>query len=432
MSEKVYRDPVHDMIRIKTDTDEGELLSRLIDTAEFQRLRRIKQLGLAHYTYPGAEHSRFTHSLGAMHLACRILDKLSAKYLIPEEDQLIVKCAALLHDIGHGAFSHVLEAILNFHHEDFTVATILSAETEIGQKMREFSTDLPEKVASAVRGHFKPKVLAQLISSQLDVDRMDYLLRDSYMTGVKYGVYDLEWIIESLEIDDENDRIYISAKGIHAVEDYLQARHYMFKQVYFHQNLRSAEAVLRSLFRRALDLMQQDEPVWCAPETPFERILKGERLSLIEHLQIDDSDMLFHVKKWQFSEDKILSDLAKRFINRRFFKSLNLDMDEELKAELLDMARREVKKAGFDEKYYFVEDKAGDMPYYPYTETRESKNAIFVEVGYSNPQIKEISEVSPAVRGLQKAYEIHRVCFPPEVKDSIECLYKNESKTRSA
>ena len=304
MSEKIYRDSVHNIIRLKTDTDEGKLLVRLIDTAEFQRLRRIKQLGLAHFAYQAAEHSRFTHSIGALHLATRILAKLELCYEISDESKTAVRCAALLHDIGHGAFSHVIETILNFHHEEFTIEAVLSNETEVGQVLKEFSADLPESVASIIRGDFRPAALAGLVSSQLDVDRMDYLLRDSLMTGAKYGIYDLEWIIKSLEIDEENDRLYVSARGIYATEDYLQARYYMFRQVYFHRTLRAAETVLRSLIKRALDIFADGKDVWFAANTPFEKILKGEKLSLKEHLDLDDSDVMFHIKQWQSADDK--------------------------------------------------------------------------------------------------------------------------------
>src|SRR6478672_5001997 len=131
MSERIYRDPVHNIIRLVTSTDEGELMMRLIDTPEFQRLRRIKQLGLGLYTYQGAEHSRFTHSLGAFHLMTRVLDRLSESYEVRKEDRTAVRAAALLHDIGHGSFSHVMEKVLNFHHELWTVQVILSHDTEI-------------------------------------------------------------------------------------------------------------------------------------------------------------------------------------------------------------------------------------------------------------------------------------------------------------
>ncbi|MBA3785143.1 MAG: HD domain-containing protein [Acidobacteria bacterium] len=424
LSEKIYRDSVHNIIRLKTDSSEGKLLARLIDTAEFQRLRRIKQLGLALFAYQSAEHSRFTHSLGALHLATRTLDKLKTKYEISNEAQIAVRVAALLHDIGHGAFSHVIETILGFHHEQFTIEAVLSNETEVGQILREFSNDLPENVASIIRGDFRPMALAQLVSSQLDVDRMDYLLRDSLMTGAKYGIYDVEWIIKSLEIDEENDRLYVAARGIYAVEDYLQARYYMFRQVYFHRTLRAAEAVLKSLLRRALELFAQGKNVWFAGGTPFEKILKGERLSLEEHLELDDADVMFHIKQWQRSDDKILSDLSRRFLNRRLFKIFDLDMPEIERQEFLEETRKLVEGAGFDTNYYFIEDRAGDVPYYFYTKERsEPKNLIYVEEGFSRPQIKEISEVSAAVRGLQTGYQIHRVCFPPELKSEIAKLY---------
>ena len=410
---------------MKTDSEEEKLLIRLIDAAEFQRLRRIRQLGLAHFAYQGAEHSRFTHSLGALHLANRTLAKLSLDYDIAPEAKTAVSCAALLHDIGHGAFSHVLESILDFHHENFTVEAVLSDETEVGRMLKNFSRELPENIASIINGTFQPKALAQLVSSQLDVDRMDYLLRDSLMTGAKYGIYDLEWIIKSLEIDEENDRLYVSARGIFAVEDYLQARYYMFRQVYFHRTLRSAEAVLKSLLRRALEVFRNGENVWFASNTPFEKILKGENLSLKEHLDLDDSDIMFHIKQWQNAEDKILSDLSKRFLHRRLFKAFDLDMPEPEREEFLNKACKIVEKSGFDPKYYFTEDFAGDVPYYFYTSKNESepKNLIYVEEGFSHPQIREISEVSAAVRGLQKGFRIHRVCFPPELKSEIAEIY---------
>ena len=432
MSEKIYRDSVHNIIRLKADDAEGKLLVRLIDTAEFQRLRRIRQLGLAYFAYQAAEHSRFTHSLGALHLATRILAKLGLRYEISNESRIAVRCAALLHDIGHGAFSHVIETILNFHHEDFTVEAVLSQETEVGQVLNEFSAELPNNIAEIIRGNFRPLALAQLVSSQLDIDRMDYLLRDSLMTGAKYGIYDLEWIIKSLEIDEENDRLYVSARGIYAVEGYLQARYYMYRQVYFHRTLRSAETILRSILRRALDLHQSGSNVWFAAETPFKKILDGESLSLKEHLSIDDTDVMFHIKRWQESDDKILSDLSVRFLNRKLFKIFDLDMPEDERDEFLAEARKTVERAGYDPRYYFVEDRSGDVPYYFYSKNiADPKNMIFVEEGYSSPRIREISEVSAAVRGLQEGYQIHRICFPHEMKDEIAKLYHRLEKSQA-
>ncbi|MDQ4122353.1 MAG: HD domain-containing protein [Acidobacteriota bacterium] len=424
--ERVYRDPVHNIIRLQTNTPENHLLIRLIDTAEFQRLRRIRQLGLALFTYQGAEHSRFTHSLGALHLATRILEKFSAKYEISDFNRIAVRAAALLHDVGHGAFSHVMENVLGFHHEDFTIQAILHEETEIGKVLRDFSEELPARVAAVIRGDFRPAALAQLVSSQLDVDRMDYLLRDSLMTGVKYGIYDHEWIIKALEIDLENDRIYVSAHGLFAVEDYLQARYYMFRQVYFHRTLRSAEVVLRAILRRAFELGENGKSIWIASGTAFEKVLRRIPMNLFEHLEIDDTDVLFHIKQWQRSDDHVLSDLSQRFINRRLFKAVDLDMADDEREAFLEKARRVVAENGFDADYYFIADRAADVPYYalysPRGETNP-KNLIYVEEGFSRAQIREISEVSGAVRGLQQGFEILRACYPPELNRQISELY---------
>lgn len=429
MSERIYRDPVHNIIRLSTDNREGELMLRLIDTPEFQRLRRIKQLGLGLYTYQGAEHSRFTHSLGAFHLMTRVLDRLAEKHHIDEQDRTAARASALLHDVGHGSFSHVMEKVLGLHHETWTVKTVLSDATEIGQTLASYSADLPGKVAAIINGKFQPSALAQLVSSQLDVDRMDYLLRDSLMTGAKYGIYDLEWIINALSIDEENDRVYVAARGLYAVEAYLQARYYMFRQVYFHRTLRSAEAVLRAILQRALKLLEERKEVWHAPGSAFEKVLRRESLTVTEYLEIDDSDVIFHVKQWQRSDDEILADLSKRFTARRLFKAIDLDMPEAGRPEFLATARACVVKAGYDPDYYFIEDRASDVPYYNYytAEGAEPKSRIYVEDGYARPSIREISEVSEVVRGLQRGYELHRVCFPAEVKDEIYGLYHDQT-----
>jgi uncharacterized protein len=422
--ERHYRDSVHNIIRVRMDGDVGRLIVGLIDTPEFQRLRRIRQLGLGHFAYQGAEHSRFTHSLGAFHLATRILAKLSNSYEISESDRTAVRVAALLHDIGHGAFSHVIESILDFHHEDFTIEAVLSEETGVGSLLREYSADLPGRVADIIRGNFKPMALAQLVSSQLDVDRMDYLLRDSLMTGVKYGVFDLEWIIKSIEINEADDQLYVSAPGIYAVEDYLQARYYMFRQVYFHRTLRAAEMMLRSLLRRALTLFKSGGDIWFAKGTVFERILGGYRLTLAEHLALDDSDVIFHIKQWQHSEDRVLADLSSRFLHRRLFKAFDLDMPEDKHKTFIDSVRDVVRAAGLDPEHYVLEDNAGNIAHNFYIKDESNpKNQIYVEDGYSRPRIREISEVSSAVRGLQLGYRIHRLCFPYELQEKVAELY---------
>jgi len=429
LSQRIYRDPVHNIIPLREDTAEGRLMVQLVDAVEFQRLRRIKQLGLGLYTYQGAEHSRFTHSLGALHLMTRILGQLSDRTNIASEDRAAARAAALLHDVGHGPFSHAMEKVLGVHHEQVTILAVTSPETALHQILKSYSSEMPARVAAIVEGTFTPSALAQLVSSQLDVDRMDYLLRDSLMTGAKYGLYDLEWIINALQIDEDADRVYVTARGVHAVEEYLQARYYMFRQVYFHRTLRSAEAVLRSALRRSLELVSRGTEVWCVAGTAFEKILRRQPLNVTEHLSMDDSDVIFHMKQWQQSGDGVLKDLSDRFVNRRLFKAIDLDMPFEEREDFLAAARAVVESAGFAPEYYFIEDRASDVPYYGYytAEGVEPRTRIYVEDGYAHPRIREISEVSEVVRGLGRGYELHRICFPAEVKDEVYRLYHASS-----
>lgn len=425
MAERNYRDAVHNIVRVDLGDEAGQLIAMLIDTPEFQRLRRVRQLGLAYFAYQTAEHSRFTHSLGAFHLATRALERLRAKYEISDEDALAVRVAALLHDVGHGPFSHVIESVLGFHHEDFTIEAVLSDATDIGRLLRTHSEILPADVAAIIRGEFRRMALGQLVSSQLDVDRMDYLLRDTMMTGVKYGIYDLEWVLKSIEIDIEADQLYVSAPGIYAVEDYLQARYYMFRQVYFHRTLRAAEAVLHSTLKRALELYQDGKNVWFAADTAIEAVLSGRKLALSEHMLLDDSDFIFHIKRWRDERDRTLSDLADRFVARRLFKAMDLDMPEDERGEFISAARSAVAKSGFDPEYYFVEDTAGDEPHFFYSSSlAKPKDLIYVEDGFARPEIREISEVSAAIKGLQKGFRVDRICFPAEARERIEKLYR--------
>ena len=353
-------------------------MMRLIDAPEFQRLRRIKQLGLGLYTYQGAEHSRFTHSLGALHLMTRVLDRLGERYRDRAEDRPAVRAAALLHDVGHGPFSHVMEKVLGFHHENLTMRAVTSEETEINQTLEfAFARNLPRRVASIIEGNFQAGALAQLVSSQLDVDRMDYLLRDSLMTGAKYGIYDLEWIINALQIDEAGDRIYVAARGLYAVEEYLQARYYMFRQVYFHRTLRSAEAVLRSALRRALELSRPAATSGARPARHSRKCFDAN-LSRSPNICRSMTPMcIFHLKQWQRAADPILSDLSRRFVGRRLFKAIDLDMPEDERAGFIEAARDVVVRAGFDADYYFIEDRASDVPYYNYytAEGAEPKRA---------------------------------------------------------
>ncbi|MEW6129293.1 MAG: HD domain-containing protein [Acidobacteriota bacterium] len=425
-----YRDPLHNIISLNESVRDDKLIVDLIDSAEFQRLRRIKQLGLALFTYQGAEHSRFTHSIGVMHLMTRALNWLSQQHQISEEARVVGRAGALLHDLGHGPFSHVMEKVFRFHHEDWSRQIILETSTEVNAILRNYDSELPVKLAALYQHNYKPAFISQLVSSQLDCDRMDYLLRDSLMTGAKYGIYDLEWVLHALKIDETSDRVYVEAKGLYAVEEYLQARYYMFRQVYFHRTLRSAEVVLVSTLNRARELMEQNALGFRIAGSIFEKMLRGESVTTNEYLQLDDTDVTFHLKQWMRDKDAILADLAQRFIHRKLFKALDIHFADDAADEFWTRAAKTTAKAGFDPQYYLITDRAGDVPYYNFYSTVgvAPESLIYIESDGAQPTIKEISEVSELVSGM-RGYQINRVCFPMELADEISQIAK-ECATR--
>jgi uncharacterized protein len=415
--ERIYRDPVHNIIALSQSRADDELLIRLIDTPEFQRLRNIKQLGLALYTFQGAEHSRFTHSLGVMHIMTRVLDHLGKRHEISDEARVVARVSAMLHDIGHGPFSHVFEKVLKQKHEQWTTRIIADPATAIYNSLAEFDSTLVRKVIEAIEHRYRPAFIGQLVSSQLDVDRFDYLLRDSLMTGAKYGNYDLEWIIYALEIDRQNDSIFVAANGLFAVEEYLQARYHMFRQVYFHRTLRSAEAVLMSILRRAIELKSSGRLGFVVSGSVMESVLAGEELTVSQYLTFDDHDVMFHIKQWMKEPDEVLRDLSRRFIERRLFKAIDLDFEDEERAHFVSRARVKIEELGFNPEYYFIEDRAADIPYYIYYRP-EGKTRIYIE---RHGSICDIAKVSSVVRGM-RGYELHRLCFPGEAAAAIESL----------
>jgi HD superfamily phosphohydrolase len=436
LPQRNYRDPLHNIVSLDESLPDDRLIVALIDSAEFQRLRRIKQLGIAMYTYQGAEHSRFTHSIGVMHLMTRALNLLGAHHTISDEARVVGRAGALLHDLGHGPFSHVLEKVFRYHHEDWTRRIALDEDTEVNRLLRGFDAQLPEKLASLYLHNYSPGFVSQLVSSQLDCDRMDYLLRDSLMTGAKYGIYDLEWVLHALKIDEASERVFVEAKGLYAVEEYLQARYYMFRQVYFHRTLRSAEAVLISTLMRAKELIEQDKLEFRMRESVFEKMLMGEAVTTSQYLQIDDTDLTFYFKQWMKDADMILADLASRFIHRKLFKAIDLEFAADNTLSFWERAEAIVRRAGFDPQYYLIMDRASDVPYYGYYSPVgvDPKSLIYIETGGPLAEIREISEVSEVVRGM-RSYRIDRICFPLEVADEMARLvndYASESPARTA
>ena len=243
---KVFRDVVHDYIRV-----EYMPIWKLINTKEFQRLRRIKQLGGTSMVFPSAEHSRFVHSLGVYEITRQMTELDQVKNHLTDYERLTVLCAALLHDLGHGPFSHSFEGIFHYNHEEMTTA-LIRGHTEVHDVLSQIDPHLPEDVARIIEKKADKPMLVQMISSQVDADRMDYLLRDSYNCGVTYGQFDLSRILRTMRIVD--NRIVFKSSGVQAIEDYILARYYMYWQVYYHPVSRSYEQVLGSVMKRVKSL----------------------------------------------------------------------------------------------------------------------------------------------------------------------------------
>lgn len=414
--EKLYRDPIHDLISLDKNSREDRTLMALIDSPEMQRLRRIRQLGLASLAYQGAEHSRFTHSLGAMWIASRILGMLSRERPIPPRQAFATRCAALLHDVGHGPLSHVFEHFMKIHHEEWTRRIILDDASTVHRILKKHHASLPEEVVAVINGKSHPPFLSQIISSQLDADRFDYLLRDSAMTGVKYGVYDFERILHILRLDERGQNIVISANGLHPVEKYLHSRYHMYAQVYLHKTVRAGEAVLGRMLVRAADLAENGRLPCLQPDEPMHRLLtRRDEVSMEDYLDIDDDTVFASMRRWRSCGDEILADLSSRILQRRIFKTLDVSRVKRLPAKV-KAAKELLRKADLDPRYYFVLDESGDVPYRPYDPSAEGRaNHILIETpGAADGQAyHDIRAVSQVVAGLARAgFTTRRAMFP--------------------
>ncbi|EHJ52632.1 HD domain-containing protein [Streptococcus macacae] len=426
MIEKVFRDPVHNYIPV-----DDELIYKLINTKEFQRLRRIKQLGSSSFTFHGAEHSRFSHCLGVYYLARRVTAIFDKKYadIWDSSESLLTMVAALLHDIGHGAYSHSFERLFDTDHEAVTQDIILNAETEVNHVLSQFSPDFPEKVASVINHTYSNKQVEQLISSQIDVDRMDYLLRDSYFTGASYGRFDLSRILRVIRPLDNG--IAFSIDGMHAVEDYIISRYQMYMQVYFHPASRAMEVLLQNLLKRAKYLYPKEKEFFAITSPHLIPFLEN-KVTLEDYLSLDDGVMNTYFQSWMQSTDKILSDLASRFINRKVFKSVTFD--EGSSSELKDM-RELIYALGFDPEYYTAVHLNFDLPYDVYKPDVKNPRTQ-IEMLQEDGQIAELSTLSALVHTLSGT--IHgdrRFYFPKEmliqddlfidIKEKFACHIKN-------
>ena len=307
--EKVFKDPVHKYIYVQ-----DQMIWDLIDTKEFQRLRRIRQLGTSYLTFHGAEHSRFSHSLGVYEITRKIISQFERGGYTdwPREEKMVTLCAALLHDVGHGPFSHSIEEVFDTNHEDWT-CRILLEHTEINRVLHNYDPSYPERIAAVIRKTYDKPIVISLVSSQMDADRMDYLLRDAYYTGVNYGTFDLDRILRVLR--PHQGSIVVKESGMHAVEDYLMSRYQMYWQVYFHPVTRSSEIILRQIFRRAKELYGGSYTFnWMIQ--PLQDLLGGT-LDVKSYLLLDEALAQTAFSQWVNEPDELLSDLCDRFLSRQ-------------------------------------------------------------------------------------------------------------------
>lgn len=401
--EKVFKDPVHRYVHVR-----DQVIWDLVGTKEFQRLRRIKQLGTTFLTFHGAEHSRFNHSLGVYEIVRRIIDDMFAGR--PEwnnEDRLLTLCAALLHDLGHGPFSHSFERVFGFDHEDFTRAIILG-NTEVNTVLTKVSPDFPKQVAEVIAKTSEKKLVVSLISSQIDADRMDYLQRDAYFTGVSYGQFDMERILRVMR--PREDQVVIKKSGMHAVEDYIMSRYQMYWQVYFHPVSRSAEVILTKILHRAKQLYKENYSFQSEP-IHFISMFR-EQVTLEDYLKLDESVILYYFQNWQEEADPILSDLCRRFVNRNLFKYAEFDPAKEYKklAELTGLFI----KAGIDPDYYLVVDSSSDLPY-DFYRPGEEEERLPINLLMKNGDLRELSRESEIVDAISgKRRTDHKLYYPAD------------------
>lgn len=357
---KIINDPVLGFITIP-----NELIYELVQHPLFQRLTRIKQLGLANVVYPGAQHTRFQHSLGAMHLVGEAVKQLRLKgQVITAAEENGVLAAMLLHDIGHGPFSHVLENTLieNVSHEELSLKMMEAINDEMGGRL-----GLAIKI---FKDEYEKRFLHQLISSQLDMDRMDYLCRDCFFTGVMEGSIGAARIIKMLNVSD--DKLVVEAKGIYSIENFLVARRFMYWQVYLHKTSVAAEKMLVNILRRAKELVKSGVDLFATPALRYflENDVDANSFDtdyvLKRYEELDDVDVMSAVKVWMKADDVVLRELSKGFIERRFFKTVTGD-DISLYNEE-NMKRQYAERFGIDEslaRYFYVEEVVRSNTYNP-------------------------------------------------------------------
>jgi HD superfamily phosphohydrolase len=435
--DKVFRDPVHNLIGF--DKERDALILELIDTPQVQRLRHIRQLGVTSLVYPGATHTRFSHALGTAFLMKRVLEHfqelnppLALQRILDDHRELLV-AAALLHDLGHLPFSHLLEEFTHIPHEDWTVRIVSDPTSAVHAVLVRANPNYPQQIVQLFQRTFQPAFAVKLLSSQLDVDRMEYLLRDSLCTGVTYGYFDVNWLIHSLRLVEQRDDWELALdlrKGLHAAEGYVLARYYMYQQVYHHKTARAADVMVRKILQRASELLHAGYDLAVTPA--LKRLLTDPTaLTLEDHLRLDDTVIMTALQRWCESRDSILSDLTRRFWERRLFKTLEMPLEEftAWSAQLRELVAR----AGFDPEYYLVLDRVSDDPYtdrYLWSSREVGENIFLVNDADELIELSQASDVIAALRN--KTFSQDRLCFPEELRRPILQLLRRKRSTERA
>jgi HD superfamily phosphohydrolase len=378
---KVLRDPVHGYIHIDL-----KVIWDVLNSAWFQRLRRIRQLGGAVVVYHCAEHTRFEHSLGVYEIVRRMVTEVpDLSRELNEKEKVTAELAAMLHDIGHGPYSHAFEGVTNTSHEVYT-CRIIEENTEITKILEDACPGLSKDVADVIRHESSNPILSQLISSQLDADRFDYLIRDAYFTGTKYGEFDMERILRTMRVD--NGRLAVKESGVYAVENYIMARYHMYWQVYYHPVARSYECVLHMLFKRLKDLGTRKLDPSVIPL--FIPIIKGQKIPLHTYFDLDEYACAYGFAQLVHHKDPITADLARRIRDRDLFEYADSTPSFNRKM------RSTLKKAGYDLNYYWGRNEVEQNPYKPYS--GEFSGSIWVRM--KDGSTRELSNASNIVYSL--------------------------------
>ena len=353
--QRTYLDPVYGPIQLNLSDPTDSLLAQIIDTREFQRLRRIRQMGSAWLTFHGAEHSRFSHSIGALFVAKKILTHLANNSPEINNHKTEILVSALIHDIGHGPFSHTSEKLTGFSHELWT-KRMIEENSEINSLLKKHNTDLPKKIIALFEYKANPAYLSQIISSYVDCDRLDYLQRDSFFVGVPYGLTGSDRIISSLEIDEVSKRLVIKeSAGLDAIIHYLHARYSMYQQVYQHKKNLACDFMLRKIINRLKEINPKDISSelkdWLNIDNKSQ-----EKISLESYLRIDDYSLTTNIQEWAYKSDteSILKDLCYSFITRKIFKSLEFrnEIEKSKIDDFLKQAKSLAKNKNLDPAYY--------------------------------------------------------------------------------